>query len=268
MIDFERNIEIVLEGQVSSGRVVLTPLEDRHGGTILSEVQFTPSYLGEQMTYDVKQNGDTTTLLLTMPSNISGDDCINLNMEIRLPYSADIVLLSMRNVDVLVHPFVKTVDSVEIKTSNGNIELDSWSGESLKLSTSNANLKVGSLMSGASIYMENSNGAVYMSGNVEAKKAVEVRNSNGLIEALGIITADDSIKIQTSNEIVRLESLFADNVFIENSNSPVQVERVESKVQVTVKSSNAPINLNVAGEKSNKVIVLTSGSPINLHMVG
>lgn len=268
MIDFEKNIEIILEGQVSGGRVVLAPTKDRHGGTLLSEIQFTPSSLEEQMTYNIQQESDVTRLLLTMPPNISGDDCINLNIEIRLPYSADLVRLNMRNVDVLVLPFVKTVDTVDIKTSNGKIELDSWSGESLKLVTSNADLKVGSLLSGGSIYIENSNDAIYMSNNVEAKESVDVRNSNGLIESFGTITADNSINIRTSNDIVRLKSLFSDNVFVESSNALVQIENVESKEQITVKSSNAEIDLSVSGEKNNKVVVLTSEGPINLHMVG
>lgn len=267
MIDFEKNVEIVLEGQVSGGRVVVSPLEDRQGGTIVSEIQFTPSLLDGQMTYEVQQNGDTTTFLLKMPSNLSGDDCINLNMEILLPYSANLVRVAIHNADVLVHPFIKAVDTVHIQTSNGKIELDRWSGESIKLITSNGDLSVGSLMSGGSIYIENSNGGIYLSENIEAKKTVDVRNSNGLVEALGTITADDSINVQSSNRVVQLGSLFADNIFVENSNSPVQVEHVEAKVQVTVKSSNAPIDLNVAGEKNNRVMVLTSGSPVNLHMV-
>ncbi|KAI7895364.1 uncharacterized protein EV154DRAFT_599277 [Mucor mucedo] len=265
-IDFEKNIEIELVGQVSGGRVVLTPTKDRHGGTISSEIQFTPSSLDEQMTYDIQLDDDTTKLLLTMPPHISGDDCINLNMEIRLPYSADLVRLNMRNVDVLVLPFVKSVDTVDIKTSNGKIESESWSGEYLKLVTSSADIKVGSLFSGGSVYIENSNGAIYMSNTVEAKDTLDVRNSNGLIEALGTITADNSISIRTSNDNVRLESLFSDDVFVESSNGPIQIERVESKTQVTVKSSNAPISLNVAGEKNNKVVVLTSEGEINLHM--
>jgi hypothetical protein len=219
------------------------------------------------MTYEVQQNGDTTTFLLKMPSNLSGDDCINLNMEILLPYSANLVRVAIHNADVLVYPFIKAVDTVHIQTSNGKIELDRWSGESIKLITSNGDLSVGSLMSGGSIYIENSNGGIYLSENIEAKKTVDVRNSNGLVEALGTITADDSINVQSSNQVVQLGSLFADNIFVENSNSPVQVEHVEAKVQVTVKSSNAPIDLNVAGEKNNRVMVLTSGSPVNLHMV-
>lgn len=267
MIDFDQNVEFVLQGRVTGGRLVLTPLEDRHGGTIFSEIQFTPSSLDEQMKFNVEKRDDKTILTIIMPDTLTSDECINLNMEIRLPYSADFVRIDAANIDVLVHPFVKDVRYVDIQTSNGKIDLDRWSGEQINLVTSNKEMNIGNLIAGSSIFIQNSNEAIHLSQNIEAKHSVDVRNTNGLIEALGKITADDSIKIQTSNELVRLGTLAADDVFVESSNRAIKIEAIVSKVQVVVKTSNGPIDLSVAGEKNNRVVVSTSSESINLHMV-
>ncbi|KAI9366511.1 hypothetical protein BD770DRAFT_376365 [Pilaira anomala] len=268
MIDFERNVEVVLSGTVSSGRIVVNPIEARHGGTIFSEVQFKPNDLDQDMTFDVEQRGDTTFLKIQMPKELNDEDCVHLNMEIRLPYSADNVrIVASSNVDVLVHPFVKDVSSVDIQTANGHIELDRWSGETIRLVTSHRDIKIGQIIAGNSIYIENSNAAIYINENSEAKHRIDIRNANGLIEALGRLVADDNIKIQTSNELVQLEHLVADDIFVENANKPVRIKVVESKVQVVVKTSNAPIDLYVAEEKNIRVVVSTSSAPVNLHMV-
>ncbi|GAA5796662.1 hypothetical protein HPULCUR_002036 [Helicostylum pulchrum] len=266
MIDFDQNVEFVLRGRVTGGRLVLTPLEDRHGGTIFSEIQFTPSSLDEQMKFNVEQRDGTTVLTVTMPDTLTSDECINLNMEIRLPYSADFVRIDAANIDVLVHPFVKDVRSVDIQTSNGKLDLDRWSGESIKLVTSNSEMNVGNLIAGSSIFIQNSNEAIHLSQNIEAKKSVDIRNTNGLIEAPGKITADDYIKIKTSNDFVQLGALAADDVYVQSSNRAVKIESIVSKVQVNVQTSNGPIDLSVAGEKNNRVVVSTSSESINLHM--
>lgn len=267
MIDFERNVEVILSGTVSSGRIVVTPLEDRHGGTILSEVQFKPTALDQDMTFDVEQRGDTTFLKIQMPKALHDEECVHLNMEIRLPYAADHVRIIASNVDVLVHPFIKDVSWVDIQTAHGNIELDRWSGETLRLVTSDRDIKIGQFIAGNSIYIENSNAAIYIKENSEAKHRMDIRNSNGLIQALGRLVADDQIKIQTSNELVQLEHVMADDIFVESSNKPVRIKAVESKTQVVVKTSNALIDLHVAEEKNIRVVVSTSSAPVNLHMV-
>lgn len=270
MIDFDRNVEVIVKGYVSGGAVVVTPLEDRHGGTINTDVTFTPSSLQKQMTYDIQQMSDTTRLILTMPEELDGNDeeCINLNMEIRLPYSADLLRLSVHNVDVSVYPFVKDVESVDIQTSNGNIRLDRWTGKKLKLSTSNGGIKVGRLIADESIYLSTSSGEIIMSENIEAKNRIDIQDSNGPVKALGgSIQADDTVKIDTSNGVIHLGSVLSDHVLLKTSNGGILVDYIKSKEQVVARTANGPVAISVAGEKNNKITAQTSSSPINLHIV-
>ncbi|CAO3647118.1 unnamed protein product [Mucor hiemalis] len=269
MIDFDRNVEVIVEGYVSGGNVVVTPLEDRHGGTIITDVTFTPSSLQKQMTYEVQQLSDTTRLVIRMPTKLDHNDeeCINLNMEIRLPYSADLLRLKLHNSDVSVYPFVKDVRLVEIQTSNGNIRLDRWTGKQLKLTTSNGGIKVGRLIADESIYLSGSSGEIIMSENIEAKNRIDIQNSNGPVKALGgSIQADDTVKIDTSNGIIHLGSVLSDHVYLKTSNAGILADYIKSKVQVVSQTSNGPVAISVAGEKNNKITVTTAGSPVNFHV--
>ncbi|KAL9558889.1 hypothetical protein MBANPS3_000666 [Mucor bainieri] len=270
-IDFEDNVELIIEGRVSNGLLTVIPLEDRHGGTILSDIKVYPPSLQEQMSFDVQHyenNGDTTKLTIHMPQQFDyeNEDCINVNMEIRLPYAANRLFVNVKNMDVDVQPFVKDVDDVEIKTRNARIHFEHWSGESLKLSTKNGEIKAGRLTSGGSVYLETANALVHLAEDINAKKLISVQNANGAVEAMGSLRADDTVKIETSNAYVKLSQLFADHVTVSNSNGDTQVDYIEAKSQVLAKSSNGPMALSVGGTKNNQVKVLNSNARIDLHM--
>lgn len=271
-IDFEDNVEVVIEGRVSNGLVTVLPLEDRHGGTILSDIHVYPPSLQQEMSFDVQHydnNGATTKLTINMPQQFDyeNEDCINVNMEIRLPYAANRLLVHVKNMDVDVQPFVKDVDDVEIKTSNGRIHFEHWSGESLKLSTKNGEIKAGRLTSGGSVYLENANALVHLAEDINAKRLISVQNSNGAVEAMGSLRADDTVKVETRNAYVKLSQLFADHVTVSNANGDVQVDYIEAKTQVLAKSSNAPMSLSVGATKNNQVKVINANARIDLHMV-
>ncbi|GAN04761.1 hypothetical protein MAM1_0073c04226 [Mucor ambiguus] len=270
-IDFGDNVELVIEGRVSNGLVTITPLEDRHGGTILSDIKVYPPSLQEDMSFDVQHydnNGDTTKLTIYMPQQFDdeSEDCINVNMEIRLPYAANRLFVDVKNMDVDVQPFVKDVNDVEIKTRNARIHFEHWSGESLKLSTKNGEIKAGRLTSGGSVYLKNANALVHLAGDISAKKLISVQNSNGAVEAMGSLRADDTVKIETSNAYVKLSQLFADYVTVSNANGDMQVDYIEAKSQVLAKSSNGPMSLSVGATKNNQVKVINSNARIDLHM--
>lgn len=270
-IDFEDNVELVIEGRVSNGLLTVIPLEDRHGGTILSDIKVYPPSLQQDMSFDVQHydnNGDTTKLTIHMPQQFDdeNEDCINVNMEIRLPYAANRLLINVKNMDVDVQPFVKDVDDVEIKTRNARIHFEHWSGESLKLSTKNGEIKAGRLTSGGSVYLENANALVHLAQDITAKKLISVQNANGAVEAMGSLRADDTVKIETSNAYVKLSQLFADHVTVSNANGDTQVDYIEAKSQVLAKSANGPMSLSVGATKNNQVKVINSNARIDLHM--
>ncbi|KAI8645593.1 hypothetical protein BD408DRAFT_411708 [Parasitella parasitica] len=270
-IEFTDNIELVIEGRVSNGLVTVIPVQDRHEGAILSDIQVYPPSLQEKMTFEVQHNynnGESTRLVIQMPQQFEdeNEDCISANIQVRLPYAANRLFVNVKNIDIEVQPFVKDVDDVEIKTSNGMINLDHWTGESLKLSTQNGEMKLGRLISGGSIYLENANALVRLAEDIDAKRILSVKNSNGMIEALGSLRADDSIKVETTNAFIRLSKLFAEDISISNANNEIQVDYIEAKSQVLATSSNGPVTLSVAGEKNNQVKVINSNANINLHM--
>ncbi|KAK4509226.1 serine/threonine protein kinase, AGC [Mucor velutinosus] len=270
-IDFEDNVELVIEGRVSNGLVTVIPLGDRHGGTILTDVKVYPPSLQKYMSFDVQQydnNGDTTKLTIHMPQQFEdeNEDCINVNMEIRLPYGANRLSVNVKNMDVDVQPFVKDVANVEIKTRNGRINFERWSGESLRLSTTNGEIKAGRLISDGSVYLENDNALVQLTEDINAKKVISIQNANGAVEAMGSLRADDTIKIETSNTYIKLSQLFADHVTVSNANGYTDVDYIEAKSQVLAKSSNGPMSLSVGATKNNQVKVINSNARIDLHM--
>lgn len=271
-IEFDDNVELVINGRVSNGLVTVIPLEDRHGGSILSDIQVHPPSLQDKMTFDVQHNyngGDSTKLTLQMPRQFDNEDedCINVNIEIRLPYAANRLFVNVKNMDVEVQPFVKDVDTVDIKTSNGRINFGPWSGESLKLSTHNGELKVGRLTAGGSVYLENANAVVHLAENVDAKRMISVKNSDGAVEALGSLRADDSVNVETSNAYIKLSQVFADSVSVSNANDEIQVDYIEAKNQVLATSSNGPVTISVGATKNNQVKVINSNAHVDLHMV-
>jgi hypothetical protein len=269
-IEFDDNVELVINGRVSNGLVTIIPLEDRHGGSILSDIQVHPPSLQDKMTFDVQHNydgGDSTKLTLQMPQNFENEDCISVNIEIRLPYAANRLFVNVKNIDVKVQPFVKDVDDVDVKTSNGRIDFGSWSGESLKLSTHNGELKVGRLTASGSVYLENANALVQLAENVDAKRMISVKNSNGAVEAFGSLRADNSVDIETSNAYIKLFQVFSDSVSVSNANNEIQVDYIEAKNQVLAKSSNGPVTISVGATKNNQVRVINSNAHVNLHMV-
>lgn len=271
-IEFDDNVELVINGRVSNGLVTIIPLEDRHGGSILSDIQVYPPSLQDKMTFDVQHNyngGDSTKLTLQMPQEFDNEneDCVSVNIDIRLPYAANRLFVNVKNIDVRVQPFVKNVDTVDIKTSNGRIDFGPWSGESLKLSTGNGELKVGRLTAGGSVYLENANALIQLAENVDAKRMISVKNSNGVVEAFGSLRADDSVDIETSNSYVKLSQVFSDSVSVSNANNEIQVDYIEAKNQVLAKSSNGPVTISVGATKNNQVKVINSNAHVNLHMV-
>jgi hypothetical protein len=259
---------VILQGHVNNGAIIVTPLEDRHGGTIMTDIQYTPSSLKDQMSYYVENvNDDTTQLILKMPTEIHDEECIHLNMEIRLPYSADIIKLDVKNVDISMYPFIKDIKTIHVKNKNGNIRLDRWTGNRLSLTTMNGEIKLGRMISDESIYIEGASNDIVLTENMEAKNEIYIRNSNGQVKTLGAIQADNIVDIQSSNGLIHAGSILSDSVHIQTSNHGILVDYIKSKNQVIAETSNGPIAISIAGEKNNKVVLSTSSNPINLHMV-
>ncbi|KAI8085823.1 uncharacterized protein B0P05DRAFT_533859 [Gilbertella persicaria] len=237
-------------------------------GQVFSSVLLSPQ-LQNQATYTIEQvRDDLTRLMIQMPQRQNTDDCVSVELEVRLPYGASLVRLAVNNLDIdIQQPFVKEIQVVDIQTSNADITLNHWSGESLNLKTTNGHIKtLGTLFARDSIYMKNSNGQISLIDNAVAKRTIHVNNVNGDIEAFGLLKADNSVQVENANRLIGLNKIEANSVSIQNANSDIQVNYIMAKFRVVVKTSNAPISFGVTGVKNNQVNVINSNGPVNLHM--
>lgn len=269
-IEFESNLEVIMLGQVSYGQVTIVPIEDQSSGAVVSDVRVYPESLQENISHKVESNDGITRLTLQMPERIDyGKECITANLEIRLPISADLLRLDIKNLDVnVLHPFVKELKTLDIKTSNSIIELGQWTGDSIKLVTSNGDLNVGALNSRGSIYLKTTNGDMSLSGNVVATRTATLKNSGGKIESFTYIKSkEDVVDIDTRNGLIQLSQVKANYVSLKNSNQEINVQRIDAKDGVLAKSSNGHVSLTISGAKNNQVNIGTSNAKIDLHMV-
>lgn len=269
-LEFESNLEVIMSGQVSYGQVTIVPIEDRFGGTIVTDVRVYPESLQEKISHQVDSSNGITRLTMHMPQSINYEkECITVSMEIRLPYGADLLRLDVKSLGVKVlYPFVKELKTLDIKTTNSVIEVGRWTGDSIKLITDNGDLNVGSLKSGGSIYLQTTNGAMSLSGNVIAKRTVTLKNSNGEIESFALMQSEeDAVDVNSDNGLIKLSKVKADYVSLKASNQGIKVAHIDAKVQILAKSSNGPVSLTIGGAKNNQVNIATSNAAVDLHMV-
>jgi hypothetical protein len=269
-ISFENNLEVIMLGQVHYGQITIVPIEDRSGGSIISDVRVYPESLQSKLSHQVESDNGITRLTMEMPQYIDYDkECITVSMEIRLPYGADILRLDVKSLDIKVlHPFVKDLKTLDVRTTNSAIEVGRWTGDSIKLITDNGDLKVGSLKSGGAIYLQTTNGDLSLSGNIVAKRTVTLKNNNGEIESFALIQSEeDAVDVDTDNSLIQLTNVKADYVSLKSSNKGITVKHIDAKVQALAKTSNGPVSLSVGGAKNNQVNIATVNAEIDLHMV-
>lgn len=268
-INFSRNIEFIMEGSLTHGEVTVVPLEDRHGGLVTSSIQVYPPHLQDDMSYEIEQpDDDTVRVHIRFPFNLLSSECVNAEIEVRVPYSVETIRVHAQNSNVIVQPFVKEVKTVDIKTTNGDIDIDHWKGDYATFVTKDGDLKSGALSAKDHIYLESANGVITMNDQVIAKRTITVKNNNGDVYLLGRVEAGDSVDVESSNAQMQLSEIAADRVFVQNGNGWIQVDSVEAKEQITVKTSNAPIDVSVVGEKNNKVTIISSNANVDVYMVG
>lgn len=263
-IEFERNINITLDGRVSSGQLTIIPVES--GGMIKGTIETTPD-LQENISLDIDDNGSITTVLFKTPK--LAHNCIRVNMDIYLPYNAREAFITFNNVDIKVEPLVMDLKKLYIKNANGDITLNNWTGESLQISNANGIVSVAEQLRGDDlISIKNKNGPIDLM-DVEANGNMYLTTSNNRIQVLGSLQVDDQVHIQSANGPIQLSGRIVSNRFnVETANGNIQVlDEIVAKEKVILRTSNGHIVANIAGEKNNNVFVASSNGWIDLHMV-
>ncbi|KAI8389406.1 hypothetical protein BD560DRAFT_320261 [Blakeslea trispora] len=270
MIEFRDSIEIKIEGYVTGGRILVTPIEQRHEGKIWSQIQYTPE-LRSDISYRIERpDDDFTRLVLKMPQRKhNDDDCVQIHLDISLPYGARVARFITSNMDIEIdQPFRKELEAIDFQTTNGNIILNRWSGETLSAKTTNGNIKAqGSLSSGSSISLETTNGGITFFDTVRAKTTLQVSSTNGGIEALQTLEAEGSVQLKTTSGLIEVDMIEAPVVSITSSNGKVNINHARAETSFVTRTTNAPIQLTMEGVKNNHVNLKTTNAPIQLHMV-
>ncbi|RCH87367.1 hypothetical protein CU097_004367 [Rhizopus azygosporus] len=262
-IEFERNINITLDGRVSSGQLTIIPVES--GGSIKGTIETTPD-LQENISLDIDDNGSITTVLLKTPK--WAHNCIRVNMDIYLPYNAREAFITFNNVDIKVEPLVMDLKKLYIKNANGDITLNNWTGESLQISNANGIVSVAEQLRGDNlISIKNKNGPIDLM-DVKANGNAYLTTSNSRIQVLGSLQVDDQVHIQSANGPIQLSGRIVSNRFnVETANGNIQVlGEIVAKEKAVLRTSNGHIVANIAGEKNNNVFVASSNGWIDLHM--
>ncbi|CEG75194.1 hypothetical protein RMATCC62417_10279 [Rhizopus microsporus] len=262
-IEFERNINITLDGRISSGQLTIIPVES--GGRIKGTIEAT-SDLQENISLDIDDNGSITTVLLKTPKR--AHNCIRINMNVYLPYDAREAFITFNDVDIKVEPLVKDLKKLYIKNANGDITLNNWAGKSLQISNANGIVSVAEQLRGDDlISIKNKNGPIDLM-DVETKGSAYLTTSNSRIQVLGSLQVDDQVQIQSANGPIELSGRVVSNRFnVETANGNIQVlDEIVAKEQVILRTSNGHIVANIAGEKNNNVLIASSNGWIDLHM--
>ena len=262
-IPLSQDVHVNIHGHISTGWIEIVPVSGEKEGAITTDIEITPFKNLKDFRYSVDDN--TGALDINFPS--LSWRCIDVKMKIYVPSNARSVWVSVSNIPIRVDRSLQ-VDHLELKTSNAKIHLkQGWIGNEMILRTKNAAIKIdGALHAKDLISVRSSNGAIDIDGNVESGSTVDIETSNGSISAGNVrathVTAD------TSNSSIKMNSVHARNVTAKTSNASVNLDHVYADGLVVAHTSNARINMDVAGDSSRvQVRCVTSNSKIYLNMV-
>ncbi|KAI9469702.1 MAG: hypothetical protein EXX96DRAFT_378633 [Benjaminiella poitrasii] len=271
VLGFDKDLDLVIDGRITGGQITITTT-DTNDGLVLPDITIYPHHLADQMTYTTEGH---TRIFLQMPPQTLKDniihaeeeECISVHLEIRVPSKTERLSIDAHNLDIVFNNNdAMHLRDVQLKTTNGRVTIQTWTGDRLQVSTTQGEVRTGRLVADDTVVLDNSNGAIIVSGPIEAKRKVQVTNVNGPV-TLDEVRARDRILVESSNQVVHVGRLVADEVTLRNANEAfVVTESVEAKRQVVAHTSNAPISISVLSDKDSKVNVLTSNAEIDLHV--
>ncbi|KAI9255622.1 hypothetical protein BDA99DRAFT_517243 [Phascolomyces articulosus] len=266
-INIEKDLWVSVEGHVSTGSVIVHSLPDNSEGSIQTQIHVTPSLM-DQLSYELHE-GRQTQLTLRLPQNEQGKYCIKVDMEIWLPDKSEQLRVGINNAAVKILDPLQQMDLTDIKTTNGPIEMnDAWEGKRLALQTANADVHVSStanIEARDTVHLETSNGAIHHEATILSKHYIDLINTNGVVQ-MGQLRGDDRVHVETSNGEVRIDKVVTDEATITSSNGWVELNHAVVEDSLIVKTSNAPIDIQVENVKNGHTQLTTSNSPVTAHM--
>lgn len=146
-----------------------------------------------------------------------------------------------------------------------------WEGKKFTLMTTNNKINVNGDIDAKEIHFETTNAFIEWRSNFLSARDLKIKTSNANINLgpKGQINVKHNCKIETSNAKLIWEDieLHARELNISTSNAKVYIDHIHVAKELTVKTSNAPVELFITSSNPKiEVQVTTCNAPITLHM--
>lgn len=165
------------------------------------------------------------------------------------------------SIDLKVYLPDKYYEEISLKSSNGQIKIDNFIGDSFDISTSNAAITIESIKA-KKIHLNTKNGRIILDDVLAPKIEATTGNSNILIEDV----ETDNINLITKNGRIYISNIMAKEIIANTSNGAIELEFVNSE-QIELKTSNAKVQLNDLDlDKLNYLKIITSNGIIDVDL--
>jgi DUF4097 and DUF4098 domain-containing protein YvlB len=155
----------------------------------------------------------------------------------------------------------KPYEDIHLKSSNGQLKINDFTGNTFNLNTSNAAITMESI-EGDEVFINTKNGRIILDDIIAPKIDANTSNSNILAEDI----ETENINLITKNGKVILDDIIAEEIIAKTSNSSIEVEDAESK-KIELITSNAKVQLNDLDlDKLNYLKIATSNGGIDIEL--
>ena len=150
---------------------------------------------------------------------------------------------------------------VLLKSSNGQIKIEDFTGEILDLNTSNGPIIVEDIEANE-VKLNTKNGKILLDDIIAPKIDANTGNSSILVEDV----ETENINLNSKNGRIYLSDLIAEETTANTSNGSIELEDINSK-KIELKTSNAKVQLNDLNlDKLNYLKIATSNGTIDIDL--
>ncbi|KAI7884396.1 hypothetical protein K492DRAFT_36992 [Lichtheimia hyalospora FSU 10163] len=261
----EKNAKVTIEGHVTGGKINVH--RGSRKGSIETRVRTNSPTLLDALEYEY-QPGENTDLELRFPamSVMSQHDCLEIEMDIWVPERSEELHVEGSNVVVDVVDALDGMDWLDIKTINAMIRMQGgWFGQRLELETEHGEINTaGPIVTSDNAHMKAIGGAIRV-GSIMSRNTIDLKATNGAIHVSGSLQADSQITAETSNAEIHLDTVKARDLDVITSNGWIQLNHAIAP-HITAQTTNDRINVQVEDVVEPNVELITSNGPIIAHV--
>lgn len=266
-IVLDKNAWVTIEGHVTGGKINVH--RGSRKGSIETRVRTNSPTLLDALEYELHP-GENTQLELRFPAMSvmpQHHDCLEIEMDIWVPERSEEIHVEGSNVVVDVVDALDGMDWLDIKTINAMIRMQGgWFGERLELETEHGEINTaGPIVTSDNAHMKTTGGAIRV-GSIMSRNTIDLKASDGAIHVSGSLQADSRISAETSNAEVHLDTVKSRHLDVTTSNGWIQLNHAVAP-HITARTSNDRINVQVEEVVEPNVELTTSNGPITAHVV-